>query len=78
MPSIYANYFVRTKESICIRKQFNSHRTSVFSLNFSSTGKVLFMASKAKKMSQMCTFLGVGRGIVEEGHGFDLAVTFRS
>ena len=50
----------------------------MFSLNFSSTGKVLFMASKAKKMSQMCTFLGVGRGIVEEGHGFDLAVTFRS
>ena len=78
MASIFANYFVRTKESICIRSEFNSHRTSVFSLNFSSAGKVLFMASKAKNMSQMCTFLGVGSGVVEEGHGFDLAVKFRS
>jgi len=37
-------------------------RYAVFSLNFSSAGKGLFMASKAKNMPQRSTFLGGGEG----------------
>ena len=50
----------------------------MFSLNFSSAGKGPFMAGKAKNMCQRHTFLGGGGGQWSEGHGFDLAVKFRS
>ena len=50
---------------------------TVFSLNFISAGKGPFMAGKAKNMCQRRTFLA-GRGQWSEGHGFDLAVKFRT
>ena len=40
-------------------------RYAGFSLNFSSAGKGLFMAGKAKNMPQRSTFLGGGEGVVE-------------
>ena len=48
----------------------------MFSLNFSSAGKGPFMAGKAKNVPEL-HFLGGGeKG--SEGHGFKLAVKFRS
>ena len=40
-------------------------RYAGFSLNFSSAGKGLFIASKAKNMPQRSTFLGGGEGVRE-------------
>ena len=48
----------------------------MFSLIFSSAGKGPFMARKANAMCQRPTFLGEGRGLGSEGHGFDLAAKF--
>jgi len=49
----------------------------MFSVNFSSAGKGPFMAGEAKDICESCTFLGGGeKG--SEGHGFKLAVKFRS
>ena len=42
-------------------------RYAVFSLNFSSAGKGLFIAGKAKKVPQRSTFLGGGEEVVELG-----------
>ena len=50
---------------------------SVFSLNFSSAGKGLFMAGKDKNMHQRCNLLG-GWGRWSEGHGPALAGKFWS
>ena len=45
---------------LIISDEFNRGVNSVFSLNFSSTGKGPFMAGKAENMPQRCTFQGVG------------------
>ena len=50
----------------------------MFFLIFSSAGKGPFMARKANAMCQRPTFLGEGRGLGSEGHGFDLAAKYRS
>ena len=47
---------------LIISDEFNRGVNSVFSLNFSSTGKGPFMAGKAENMFQRCTFQGVGGG----------------
>jgi len=48
----------------------------VFSLNFSSAGKGPSMAGKAKNVPE-AQFPG-GGGEWSEGHGFDVAVKFKS
>ena len=45
---------------LIISDEFNRGVNSVFSLNFSSTGKGPFMAGKAENMLQRCTFQGGG------------------
>ena len=48
----------------------------MFSLNFSSAGKGPFIASKAKNVPELHFPGGGEKG--SEGHGFKLAVKFRS
>ena len=47
---------------LIISDEFNRGVNSVFSLNFSSTGKGPFMAGKAENMPQRCTFQVRGGG----------------
>ena len=47
---------------LIISDEFTRGVNSVFSLNFSSTGKGPFMAGKAENMPQRCTFQGGGGG----------------
>ena len=47
---------------LIISDEFNRGVNSVFSLNFSSTGKGPFMAGKAENMPQRCTFQVSGGG----------------
>ena len=55
---------------LIISDEFNRGVNSVFSLNFSSTGKGPFMAGKAENMPQRCTFQGGKEW--SEGHGLTL------
>ena len=48
---------------LIISDEFNRGVNSVFSLNFSSTGKGPFMAGKAENMPQRCTFQVSGGGV---------------
>ena len=54
---------------LIISDEFNRGVNSVFSLNFSSTGKGPFMAGKAENMLQRCTFQGGGGGGKEWSSG---------
>ena len=51
---------LKLKTSLVNVKGSRYIRYAVFSLNFSSAGKGLFMAGKAKNMPQRSTFLGGG------------------
>ena len=54
---------------LIISDEFTRGVNSVFSLNFSSTGKGPFMAGKAENMPQRCTFQGGGGGGKEGSSG---------